>query len=68
LWARLRAGGDAAALLTRALQHGVAFVPGGEFHAAGEGLNMLRLNFSYSNAERLAEGVARLARAMSAGS
>lgn len=67
LWARLRRGGDAAALLARALEEGLAFVPGGEFHAEGEGRDTLRLNFSYSGEEALVEGVARLARAMEPG-
>jgi 2-aminoadipate transaminase len=66
LWARLLGGGDAASLLVRALEEGLAFVPGGEFHAQGEGRDTLRLNFSYSNEETLPEGVARLARAMEA--
>lgn len=66
LWARLVGGGDAASLLVRALEEGLAFVPGGEFHAEGEGRDTLRLNFSYSSEETLREGVARLARAMEA--
>jgi DNA-binding transcriptional MocR family regulator len=64
LWARLRAGGDAAALLERALEEGLAFVPGGEFHGEGEGRDTLRLNFSHSDEARLAEGAGRLARAL----
>ncbi len=64
LWARLAGGGDAAALLPRAVDEGLAFVPGGEFHAPGEGRDTLRLNFSYSSEEALREGVARLGRAM----
>jgi 2-aminoadipate transaminase len=63
LWARLAAGKDAAELLARALEQGLAFVPGGEFHAEGEGKETLRLNFSHSGEAKLAEGVARLARA-----
>lgn len=64
LWARLASGGDAAELLQLALDEGLAFVPGGEFHADGEGRDTLRLNFSHSGEERLREGVERLARAM----
>jgi DNA-binding transcriptional MocR family regulator len=63
LWARLAGGGDAAALLEHALAEGLAFVPGGEFHAEGEGADTLRLNFTHSSPARLDEGVARLARA-----
>jgi len=63
LWARLAGGGDAAELLARALEEGLAFVPGGEFHAEGEGRDTLRLNFSHADEAKLAEGVERLARA-----
>jgi DNA-binding transcriptional MocR family regulator len=64
LWARLAGGGDAAALLPLALGEGLAFVPGGEFHAEGEGRDTLRLNFSHADEARLAEGAERLARAV----
>ncbi|GEJ57509.1 aminotransferase-like domain-containing protein [Anaeromyxobacter diazotrophicus] len=64
LWARLAGGGDAAELLRMALGEGLAFVPGGEFHAEGEGRDTLRLNFSHSNEAKLQEGVERLGRAM----
>jgi DNA-binding transcriptional MocR family regulator len=63
LWARLAGGGDAAELLKHALAEGLAFVPGGEFHPAGEGKDTLRLNFTHSSPARIAEGVSRLARA-----
>jgi len=66
LWARLAGGGDAARLLEKALAHGLAFVPGGEFHPEGEGKDTLRLNFSHASEEKLAEGVARLERAFAA--
>lgn len=66
LWARLRRGGDAAELLEVALGQGLAFVPGGEFHGAGEGRDTLRLNFTHTPEARLAEGVDRLARAFAA--
>jgi DNA-binding transcriptional MocR family regulator len=66
LWARLTAGGDAAELLQVALKGGLAFVPGGEFHAPGAGRDTLRLNFTHTAEPRLAEGVERLARAVEA--
>lgn len=65
LWARIADGGDAAGLLARALEEGLAFVPGGEFHAEGVGKDTLRLNLSNADEARLAEGAARLARAFS---
>ena len=64
LWARLAGGGDAAEILQLALQEGLAFVPGGEFHREGEGRDTLRLNFSHSGEAKLREGVERLARAV----
>jgi DNA-binding transcriptional MocR family regulator len=63
LWARLTQGGSAAELLPLALEQGLAFVPGAEFHAAGQGLDTLRLNFTHAAPERLREGVERLTRA-----
>ncbi len=67
LWCRLIDGRDSAQLLERALEQGLAFVPGGEFHTEGEGRDTLRLNFSHAPEPKLEEGVARLARAMGAG-
>jgi len=64
LWARLAGGGNAAELLKLALAEGLAFVPGGEFHAAGDGRDTLRLNFSHSGEAKLHEGVGRLGRAL----
>ncbi|MBC8159976.1 MAG: PLP-dependent aminotransferase family protein [Roseiflexaceae bacterium] len=52
------------ALLERAIARQVAFVPGDAFFANGGGANSLRLNFSHPSAERIAEGVARLAAAI----
>jgi DNA-binding transcriptional MocR family regulator len=66
LWARLKSGGNAAELLEVALDEGLAFVPGEEFHAPGEGKDTLRLNFTHCSEGRLAEGVERLARALAA--
>lgn len=63
-FARLTRGGDAAQILPLALEEGLAFVPGGEFHAEGEGRDTIRLNFTHSAEPRLREGVERLARAL----
>jgi 2-aminoadipate transaminase len=52
---------DSLELLTRAVQHNVAFVPGRDFFPAGGGANFMRLNFSNSAPERIREGVGRLA-------
>ncbi len=64
LWARLSDGGDAAELLKVSIEEGLAFVTGGEFHAEGEGREMMRLNFTHSGPAKLEAGVERLARAI----
>ena len=67
LWLTLPKGQDAQALLGRALERKVAFVPGQPFHPGGGGANTMRLNFSHSPPAQLAEGVTRLAEAMRSG-
>jgi 2-aminoadipate transaminase len=52
---------DAGRLLSRALEQGIAFVPGEEFHLGGSGRNTLRLNFSHPQPERIEAGIRRLA-------
>ena len=61
---RLPAGRSATALLPAALDHGVAFVPGAPFFAAGGGEETMRLNFVSPPLEQIDEGVARLAKAI----
>jgi 2-aminoadipate transaminase len=64
VWMELPADVDSTELLQSALEQKVAFVPGGSFYAKGGGSNTMRLNFSQSSPERIAEGVERLARGM----
>lgn len=52
---------DTTALLSEALKQHVAFVPGEEFHLAGQGRNTLRLNFSNAQPRAIEAGVGRLA-------
>ncbi len=52
---------DAAALLPRALDHGVAFTPGTVFFVDGGGESTLRLSFSSTPAQRIDDGIKRLA-------
>ncbi|MBI4591627.1 MAG: PLP-dependent aminotransferase family protein [Candidatus Rokubacteria bacterium] len=52
---------DAAALLPRALDHGVAFTPGSVFFVDGGGESTLRLSFSTISTQRIDEGIKRLA-------
>ena len=55
---------DAAALLPRAVEHGVAFVPGAAFYADAPRANTLRLSFVTVPPETIERGVALLAKAM----
>src|ERR671935_109206 len=57
LWLELAEGTDAAALLARAAEAGVTFVPGADFGGAA---NSARLAFSFASPEEIDEGVARL--------
>lgn len=67
IWVELPAGMDATTLLTAAIDTaGVAFSPGDAFAAGGSrhARHCLRLNFSHSPPDRIAEGIERLARAV----
>ncbi len=62
-WVRLKSGGNTRALLMRALERKVAFMPGEAFFAnpdARQGAFM-RLNFSHATPEQLERGMAVLA-------
>ena len=61
LWARLPEGLDAAQLLPRAVERGVAFVPGAAFYAEGADARTLRLSFVTATREQIATGIAALA-------
>lgn len=65
LWLRHREGTDTRGFLKAAESHGVSYVPGAHFSVAGEHAHGLRLCFSFIPANRIAEGVARLAEALS---
>ncbi|HEX4119285.1 MAG TPA: PLP-dependent aminotransferase family protein [Verrucomicrobiae bacterium] len=51
-------------LLPAALEQGVAYVPGEEFHLNGEGKNTLRLSFANARRERIETGIKTLSRLM----
>jgi 2-aminoadipate transaminase len=53
-------GLDTAALLPRARELGVAFVPGAPFHAHRDTHHKLRLAFSATTPDEIAEGTRRL--------
>ena len=52
---------DAEAMIPRAVEHGVVYVAGEAFFVNAPQTNTLRLSFSAPSAERIREGVARLA-------
>jgi 2-aminoadipate transaminase len=57
---------DTAALLPQALEQGVAYVPGEEFHLDCEGRNTMRLNFSNARPEQIKIGIERLGKLVAA--
>ncbi|NYI04298.1 aminotransferase-like domain-containing protein [Allostreptomyces psammosilenae] len=63
LWARLPAELDATALLPRAVEQGVAYVPGAPFFAGPADRSSLRLSFTTHGPEEIEEGLRRLAKA-----
>ncbi len=60
IFARLKDGLDAGALLHRAVERGVAYVPGTHFYAGGGHESTLRLNFSMPSVENIVRGMALL--------
>lgn len=65
IFAELEAGLDAAKLLLKAVDNGVAYVPGTHFYAFGGHENTLRLNFSMPTPEQIQQGMDKLARVFS---
>jgi 2-aminoadipate transaminase len=64
VWMELPKGLSAEALLGKALEENVAFVPGGPFFALGGGENTLRLSYATMDRARIQEGVRRLGKAL----
>jgi len=64
LWARLPRGMDAARLLPKAVDKGVAFVPGTAFYADAADARTLRLSFVTASVQQIDAGVAALALAI----
>ena len=68
VWARLTGAGgkssDGAAFAKRAIDKGVAFVPGVPFYAADPDPSTFRLSFATADVARIEEGVGRLAQAL----
>ena len=64
LWARLPEGVNAVELLPRAVDKGVAFVPGAAFYADHADPRTLRLSFVTASVEQINTGIAALAAAI----
>ena len=67
-WARLTGEGgktrDAGEFAKKAIEHGVAFVPGAPFYAANPDLATFRLSFATADVSKIEEGMERLGRAI----
>jgi 2-aminoadipate transaminase len=64
VWARLPDGWDASALLPRALERDVAYVPGAPFFSGSPDPATLRLSFTAHRPEEIRRGLERLAGAL----
>ncbi|HYM85496.1 MAG TPA: PLP-dependent aminotransferase family protein [Pseudoxanthomonas sp.] len=64
IWVDLPEGVDSSALLAKAIEQNVAFVPGAPFFAEKPDLATLRLSFATANIEKIEEGIARLGAAL----
>ena len=64
LWMRLPAGVDAVALLPKAVERGVAFVPGSPFYAGEGDPRTLRLSFVTASVDEINTSIAALADAV----
>jgi 2-aminoadipate transaminase len=65
-WVTLPAHLDATALLPRAVEAGMAYVPGSSFYPQGGHENTMRLSFVTVSPERIAHGVEALGRVLRA--
>ena len=67
-WARLTGNGgkmtDANVFAKRAIEQGVAFVPGAPFYAASPDNSAFRLSFATADESKIHEGIGRLARTL----
>ncbi len=63
-WARLTEGRNAADFAKRAIDQGVAFVPGAPFFAHDPDPSTLRLSFATADVAKIEEGIGRLGRAL----
>lgn len=64
LWIELNEAVDTIALLEKCLERNVAFVPGNSFYPNTRKTNTLRINFSNTRDELIAEGITRIGEAI----
>jgi len=64
VWVRLPAGCDALALLPRAVEAGVAYVPGSAFYAQAPDARTLRLSFVTLTPAQITDAIGRLGRVL----
>ena len=68
VWARLTGAGgkvkDGNEFAQRAIEQGVAFVPGAPFYCANPDVSTLRLSFATADEAKIREGIARLGKAL----
>jgi 2-aminoadipate transaminase len=64
LWVTLPEGCSSMELFDRAIEKGVAFVPGEPFYVDGGGTNTMRLNFSNADEKVIEEGIRRLGKCL----
>lgn len=60
LWVTLPEGVSAMSLFPKALEKGVAFVPGDPFYTGIRNTNTMRLNYTNADSETITEGIRRL--------
>lgn len=60
LWIQMPGGPSCTKVFDKAVERGVAFVPGQPFHPDGSGDNTFRLNFANAGVEDIVEGIKRL--------
>ena len=65
VWLRLPDGINAKAMLPRAIDAQVAYVPGIGFYADGSGGQFARLCYAFPDPDRIREGIRRLAAVVS---
>ncbi|MFZ0546898.1 MAG: PLP-dependent aminotransferase family protein [Candidatus Promineifilaceae bacterium] len=66
LWATLPENLNSTAILEKAIENKVAFVPGTAFYPGGGGENTMRLNFSNAQPEQIKTGIRRLGEVLAA--